>query len=298
MKDFFKIFGVLSLVVASFMFGRNHGEQKFQESEAYQSLLKGRTAAEFANNDVANARTKLQNILNTAETQKTEELLAQILNVFLVDLGLRIQNQEAFLKIKEQKAEETKAPPEVAIEKPKPARLPAERDEKKLETYLANQKKMKSFEWMLVNAQSSKEVKSILKNVEIKDLSSALKASKPGELSQFQSIFGSYRGRLMAIDGAPFSTLIFDITGNQEKANVKIQTIQNGRKNVHHSETDKLGFVMPESSGLILNLGSASSFYQVYKTETNQLAGYFYERLQNGTTKTIGSFVLNRVDQF
>ena len=56
-------------------------------------------------------------------------------------------------------------------------------------------------------------------------------------------------------------------------------------------------FKADEENMIIIENGSR--YFQIYKiNETQQLAGYFYERLINGTTKKIGTFILNRVDQF
>ena len=82
------------------------------------------------------------------------------------------------------------------------------------------------------------------------------------------------------------------------KGNIKIFRENSGTMENNFS-TNALGFSVDGSTSFVINPGGDNKFYQLYKIkETQQLAGFFYERLANGTTKTIGSFVLNRVDQF
>ncbi|MBC7421107.1 MAG: hypothetical protein H7328_10300 [Bdellovibrio sp.] len=288
MNDFFKIFTILCLVIGAFLFGRNYGEESFRQSIEFQSLLKKQTASDFTNNDLENVRAKLQNIINVAENKKIHDVLSQFYQVFKEDLNLKI--------------------PEIITKTELlPAAAPAakviisavDKEAEKEKSRVAKIKKMSSYEWMLTNAQSGSEVKDVLKHVEIKNMDSFLKNSKPVDVKKISQIFGSYRGRLFSVDGNAYSTLIFNVQSSGEVVNLKVETIQNGRSSLRTAETNQPGFMVEGSPGLILNFGTTNAYYQLYKNnDTNQLAGYFYERLVNGTTKTIGSFVLNRVDQF
>ena len=94
MKDFLKIFVILCLLVGAFMYGRNYGELTYRESEEYKTLVKAKEDLTFAKADLENVKAKFQNILDGSGSKKQEELLAQILQVFLVDLGLRAADNQ------------------------------------------------------------------------------------------------------------------------------------------------------------------------------------------------------------
>lgn len=302
MKDFLKIFGVLCLIVAAFAMGRNYGEKSLQDSTQYQAFLKDQVACQFDKNQYENLKAKFQNVVDGASTKKTEELLGQILQIFLADLGLRIQNQQAFLKIQScTPPEPATVPPVIPALAPQPAPL-AEKKSPRERAAVADIKKFHSYEWMLTNSGSASEVQSNLKNVEIKNIDPFLKSTTPATPQQMESIYGSYRGRVFDQSKNEFATLAIEINLRQESEKTlltgSIKMFKNGKETVgHRFTTSQLGYAINGSSGFIIDSGN--HYYQVYKiTGTQQIAGYFYERLPNGTTNTIGAFTLNRVDQF
>ena len=64
-------------------------------------------------------------------------------------------------------------------------------------------------------------------------------------------------------------------------------------------ESPQLGYKIEGSEGFLINFNNGKKYWHVYKLkDTQQLAGFMYEQMVNGTGKTIGSFVLNRTDQF
>ena len=297
MKDFVKIFSAVSVLVGVFLYGRKYGEDNFKQTEEYQALVKAKEEQGFTKNDLENAKIKFQNIIDGAETKKADELLGQILQIFLADLGLKIQNQKTFAKECVPTQEQQKTP--LLSQKPAPAKEEIEVKKDKRADY----RKLKSREWILQNSRDDLEIKKNLKNVEIKDMTSFLETTSSAKISKFENIFGSYRGRLFSVDDKEFSTLILEIKpyrdGAKEKVHIRIAEIRQGKTSERNSDTDEIGFISNSSNSFLLNYGESNKFYQIYKiSETNQLAGYFYEQLVNGTTKTIGSFVLNRVDQF
>ena len=297
MKDFVKIFSAVSVLVGVFLYGRKYGEDNFKQTEEYQALVKAKEEQGFTKNDLENAKIKFQNIIDGAETKKADELLGQILQIFLADLGLKIQNQKTFAKECVPTQEQQKTP--LLSQKPAPAKEEIEVKKDKRADY----RKLKSREWILQNSRDDLEIKKNLKNVEIKDMTSFLETTSSAKISKFENIFGSYRGRLFSVDDKEFSTLILEIKPYRdrakEKVHIRIAEIRQGKTSERNSDTDEIGFISNSSNSFLLNYGESNKFYQIYKiSETNQLAGYFYEQLVNGTTKTIGSFVLNRVDQF
>ncbi len=302
MRDFLKIFIVLCLLVGAFMYGRNYGELTYRESEEYKSLVKAKEDLTFVKADLENAKVKLQNIIDGAENKKQEELLAQILQVFLVDLGLRVSDHQA------NSLNKTATVPPTAPEQAKPALQKSTKDQVVVESPKEEKKfdikKLKSYEWILTNSATKEDLAKNLKNVEIRNLNLFLQGARAPAISEFEPIFGSYRGRIDDVNQKEYGSMLIEINANQQsekpsaKGNIKIFRENSGTMENNFS-TNTLGFSVEGSTSFVINPGNDNKFYQLYKIkETQQLAGFFYERLANGTTKTIGSFVLNRVDQF
>ncbi len=279
MKDFIKIFLVLCAMVGAFVYGRNYGEENFRQSDEFRGFVKSKEEQNFTKNDLENAKTKFQNILDSADVKKSEELLAQVLQVLTNDFGLKIKDQNSFIK---------QASIAMPIETPIKKEVIAKKEK------VFDYKRIKSYEWILKNSRDGAELKANLKNVEIKDIDSFLKKATISELGQRESLIGSYRGRIMDVTQNEYATLAFNI--NPLKSSIKI--FRNEKEaSAKDFETNELGLQVEGSSSIIIDNGT--TYYQLYKiADTQQIAGYYYERLVNGTTKTIGSFVLNRVDQF
>lgn len=298
MKDFLKIFILLCGFVGVFLFGRNYGEQTFKQSDEYKNFIKEKDEQSFFKNDFENAKAKLQNIIDSSTNKKSDEILAQILQVFLADLGIRIQNQNKLAQ------EQLSTPAQVkTVDEAEKVILPTENHhtvEKKEKFF--DYKKMKSYEWILTNATDSEDLQNNLKNVEIKDLDTYLKGAIETKPQQQEAIFGSYRGRIIDVIQKEYGTLAVEIAPLTENEKMKlkgsIKIFKNGKETTSKGfTTTQLGYHIEGSSAFIIDNGN--TYFQLYKVpETQQIAGYYYERLVNGTTKTIGSFVLNRVDQF
>lgn len=297
MKDFFKIFAVLSVFIFAFMFGRNYGENQFRSSEEFQSLLKKQTASDFNNNKLSNIRAKFQNIADTSAIKKPQELLRDIFQVLTDDLNVSIIDQADFVKplTKPIVAVEIKRDPQTESAAPIVKRAISK-------NALTDRKKFSSYEWMLTNSQNRDEVKNNLKHIEINDIDQFLKMTKPASPSQLTAVYGSYRGRVFDVNKNEFATMAIEMNPATIKEKDflvgSVKMYKNGKETMSNQfSTEKPGYAIDNSQGFIIDQGAR--FFQVYKiAETNQIAGFFYERLPRGTTKTIGNFVLNRVDQF
>ena len=198
----------------------------------------------------------------------------------------------------------TTSPTPTAAETKKPAVESAEKKEQAKIEKEFDLKKLKSYEWILTNSRDSEEIQKNLKNVEIKNLSAFLKLAKEEPLPAFEPVFGTYRGRMFDILKNEYGSMLIDIKliKKNEKDYVKgdIKIFMNGvEKSGNGFESSSLGFKIEGSEGFIINFNNNKRFYHVYKLkDTQQLAGFMYEQMVNGTNKTIGSFVLNRTDQF
>ncbi len=301
MKDFVKIFLALCFLVITFLFGRRYGEDNFKQTEEFQSLLKTRDEQNYTKNDFENAKTKFQNVIDGAETKKSDELLGQILQIFLADLGLRIQDQKTFIKstpIVSGETIKTKISPdrqtkEASVE----PHARAERKER-----LVDYKRLKSYEWILQNSANNQDLRKNLANVEIKNMDQFLRGAVEAKPQELENIFGSYRGRIMDINNKEYGTLAMEINPVPDSQPMKLKgslkIFKNGKETTSKGfMTTQLGYRVEGTAGIIIDNGN--TYFQIYKTtESQQIAGIYYERLVNGTTNIIGSFVLNRVDQF
>jgi len=304
MKDFLKIFTILCGFVGAFLYGRSYGEQTFKQSEEYLQFVKAKDEQIFLKNDIENAKAKLQNIIDGSENKKSDELLAQILQVFLADLGLKIQNQQTLkenltaAKIPVEKNKAISAPEGA----PAVNKLDSSEEPKSKPPKAFNYKKLKSYEWILMNAQGSEDIAGSLKNLEIKNMDSYMSEALVTRPEDESLLMGSYRGRIMDVTNKEYGTFVFEMgpssADGKEKFKGSITLFRNGRKeSVNSFSGTSLGYRFESSAGTVINFGN--NYYQMYKIpQTQQIAGFYYERLVNGTTKTIGSFVLNRVDQF
>lgn len=294
MKDFFKIFFILCGFVGAFLYGRNYGEQTFKQSEEYLKFVKAKDEQSFLKSDIENAKAKLQNIIDSTENKKSDEILSQILQVFLIDLGLKVHNQ----KLLKENTVIAPAIPAQTAETTNSQSIEPEQKAPKAFDY----KKLKSYEWILLNAQGSEDVAGNLKNLEVKNMDSYMAAATGTRPQDEAQLFGSYRGRIMDVTNKEYGTFSFEIVPwteegkDQFKGSIKL--FRNGRQeSTNNFSGTGLGYRFENSSGIVINFGN--NYYQLYKIpQTQQIAGFYYERLVNGTTKTIGSFVLNRVDQF
>lgn len=280
------------------MAGRNYGEKTFRETADFKELVKANEELKFTRAELETVKTKFQNILDNADTKKQEELLGQILQIFLADLGLKAANKA----ILENAAVAPTKPENAEIKKPV-LELVENKEKVKTEKEF-DLKKLKSYEWILANSRDSEEIQKNLKNVEVKDLTSFLKLAKAEPLQAFEPIFGTYRGRMFDILKNEYGSILMDIKlmKKNEKDYVKgdIKIFMNGAEKSGNSfESSQLGFKIEGSEGFVINFNNNKRFWHVYKMkDTQQLAGFMYEQMVNGTTKTIGSFVLNRTDQF
>lgn len=299
MSDFVKIFLFISAVVSAFLFGRGYGERTYRQSSEYKEFAKAKEELGYANNELENAKAKLQNIVDSADTKKTDELLGQILQVFLADLGLRIQNREAILK-----SAQNYSPPQLNVSPPIPkAEVVAEavKNEQPAPKN-TSQSKFKSSEWMLQNAESERQALRSLKKLELKKMSN-VSLELNGSTSECTNFLGTYRGSIIDDSNKRFGSLIFNLREkslegaqgysgtinwyNAENGNPLSQKVENG-----------CGKKITGLEGRIFDLAD-NRVIQVYKlSNLGKLGGIFYEVLPNGATNRLGSFVLGRTDIF
>ena len=309
MKDFLKILFVLVIVVIAFVSGRNYGDSSILESKDYKETKSNLADSARSDEELRLMKEKFQTLLDSADLKKADEVYGKMMTLFLVDLGLRISEQQqkdldagkAQLAICSPSATQT-----TAKVKEKPVEAPAEVKDQPEEVVektprfsKLNSGRFKSTEWTLVNSTSAAEILRNLEKVKLTDIDAFLKGAPQTSGQDLQKYFGTFRGKVSAVDGSDYGSLVIEI-GPAEKVNNVTGEVKFFRQGKVQSNsaftTDAWGYKPEGYQGNMVSMGDR--YLQIYKIEnSDKMAGNFYERLPNGTTKLIGSFVLNRTDR-
>lgn len=289
------------------MIGRNFGEKAFLESDEYKKIIASRDELDYARSDLENIKTKLQNVVDRGSNQKTDELLGQILQVFLADLGLQIQNKELLLQKAKQASAVVVAPAPVAgVSKPAvETKLEvAEEKPKKVQDWKKiSDLRYQQLEANLIEAKSDKDILNILKNLKINHLEKFLNLSEEAQASFYESFNGTYVGAIFDINSKHYGSLSYksNVTktaeGERVAGEINFSSVDHGKSSRTFDEK-AFGRVVYGFRSVVVN-HSDSKYFQFYRLKNvNKIAGNYYEKLPNGTTNLIGLFTLNRVDQF
>ncbi len=308
MSDFLKIFFILCGFVAAFVFGRNYGEKTITESKEYIKMRSDSAETEKTAAELAAIKNKFQDLLDSSDLKKADEVLSKIMTVFLADLSLHLSaDKEKDLSVgKAQCAPGLQAQTKTAPQQKTPdeAKQPTPVDNEASAAKSNSQNaKYKSNEWLLVNSRDDSEIRRNLKKIELKDIDTYLKGSPETWFNDSEKYFGSYKGRIIDINNKEYGLLSINLkpTKNKNGKNEitgEIEIFKNGKRESHSTFSGpNFGYSPIGSSGTVYSLGEGR--LQIYSIQdSGRLAGYFYEHLPNGTTKTIGTFILNRVDRF
>ena len=301
MKDFIKIFLVLIVIVIAFVTGRNYGEKTVVETTDYKTMSSAEQRISQTESELKNIKEKFQNLLDQNDLSKKEDMYSKMMTFLLVDLGLRLteEKQKEYDSVIKN-AEVVKESKTVLEVKREVAQITPK--EKKWSKHSAS--KFKSYEWMLQNTQTDLEARKILKDLEIKDLDSLLKNATNTDEQKGKKLFGTYRGKIFGVDHKEYGSLVIslkeklsEVESDKKGLEGDVKIFRQGQS-IGSSEfaQNNLGLTPAGTEGIIVEAGGR--YYQFYKIENSQkLGGYFYERLTNGTTKTIGSFLLTQTGQ-
>lgn len=303
MGDFLKIFLVLCGIVAAFFVGKGYGEQTFFASEDFKNIAKTKEELNYTRSELENAKVKLQNIINSADRQKTDELLAQILQVFLADLGIRIQNREAIL---DQAKGSTMALAPV-VEKA-PAKAPqlmttlpgldahasaenlqqAETPRKQVSERRLGQ--IKSNEWMLLNSEFDSK---LLKRVTLRNVSSFLANANP-EINDCDSFIGTFKGTLIGEDGSRQGSISFDLRNEKDSFFGKISWMNSPHPPISIGINGNCGLTSEPLAARFFTLSDTMSL-QVYPLANGlELTGNLYEK-RPGRFYRLGTFRIKKI---
>lgn len=252
---------------------------------------------------------KFQSLLDSADLKKADEVYGKMMALFLVDLGLRISDQQQkdldagktqLLMCAAQAGNAPAIKPAVPAQVSTPKALTEEAEGPKAPRFSQMPAgRFKSTEWTLVNSSSNSEILKNLEKVKLTDIDAFLKGAPQTSFSDLQKYFGTFRGRVSAVDGSNYGSLVIEI-GPAEKANQvtgEVKFFREGKVQSNSAFTSDYWGYRPEGyQGNMVSMGDRH--LQIYKIESSdKIAGNFYERLPNGTTKLIGSFVLSRTDR-
>jgi hypothetical protein len=296
-------------MAAAFFVGKGYGEQTFFASDSYKEIAKTKEELNYTRSELENAKVKLQNIVNNADRQKTDELLAQILQVFLADLGLQIQNRELILQQAKNSASVTSVPAEKPIEKPSQPEIKAPNTEtqasaatdsnlqtesQKTKAQLDAEKRLrqlKSDEWMLLNSEFSRK---LLDKVTIKNMSSFIAAANP-VVDDCQGYLGRFRGDFRAVDGTRQGSIIFELGDLNGTLGGKISWVKAPAPTISTMLSGSCGLRNKDLLARIFTL-SDSLYLQMYPiNESRELTGNIYEKLPVGNARKIGSFRIRKL---
>lgn len=305
MKDFLKILFVLIGLVIAFVSGRNYGEQTVVESKEYKEDKSHKAECTQAEEELKITKEKFQNLLDSADLKKADEIYGKIMTIFLVDLSLRISEAKQ-KELDEGKAKlsmcvdpQANRAVEKVIEKPKTQHEEAKAKEPQFSRISAG--RFKSTEWTLQNSTSNEEILKNLEKVKITSVDRFLVDSPETKFSDLQKYYGTFRGRMVAIDGSNYGSLVITVGPHSEKRSSvsgEVKLYREGKvESTQQFNGETWGNTPSGYQGNMVKIGQR--FLQIYKIENaDKIAGNFYERAPNGTTTLIGSFILNRTDKF
>lgn len=306
MKDFLKILFVLIAIVIAFVSGRNYGETSITESKDYKDTKSMISDNAHSEEELRLMKDKFQALLDSADLKKADEVYGKMMTLFLVDLGLRIsEQQQKDLDVGKAQLAMCSPASDKPVVKEKPVETPkqeasAEPKEKDSKFTKMAAGRFKSTEWTLVNSSSNAEILRNLEKVKLTDIDAFLKGAPETQFSDLQKYYGTFRGRVAAVDGTNYGSLVVSIGPSTDKNNQvtgEVKLYRNGNnESTSNFTSNTWGYTPSGFQGNMVSMGGR--YLQIYKIENaDKLAGNFYERLPNGTTKLIGSFVLSRTDR-
>lgn len=310
MKDFIKIFLVLCVIVGAFFYGRSYGEKTSDDSIEVRNLKSENFQSQTSQQELDNLKIKFQNLLDSSDLKKADEVLGKIMTIFLADLSLRVsdEKQKDFLEgkrlcsqnqINEQVAiesvkKETEEPKKEIEVRQKP-------EDHSLPPPIKNLAQFKLNEFSIMEAQDTDEILRTLDKLEVKKIDSLTNGADQASYEQSKKFLGSYRGSLIGADKKVYGTLVMNIELSEDKTKPFKGIIELFRNGSVTSRTrfasSSIGLSGNQSQSTIIDVGDGSSYLQTYKIDNlNKIAGIYYDRLPNGTSKTIGTVVLSRTD--
>lgn len=275
MKDFFKIFFILCVILGAFFAGRSFERGLLQQSEVQKA-------------SPPIAETKIEAPIEPLPLEKEDSKPEVKLDPNLIKEEPKPED------IKKEDPTETSFTTAISTTTPIVAATP------KPALKIPNEAKYKSNEWILINSEDDKLTKKTLEKLELKSLTPFLEISQNSTKEKIQEIAGNYRGTIFTINEKEYGSLILNImTREAEQNGVRgsVTILRNGSpENQIKFDANTLGYTPENFSAQLIEINK-QLYIQVYKLlMKSKVAGILYERLPLGTTKTIGTFILTKTD--
>lgn len=311
MRDFIKIFLVLTGIVIAFVSGRNYGENTVIQSQEYKLKISRLNEIEKSLQNFNSTKEKIQILFEDTEFNKKNDFYGQLLTLLVFDLDLDLSDQQR-KQIEQNKNYVNQC---VANNKPSVKKdesltedraVAAVEEDKERETSQkqkkwnkVGEKKFKSMESSLLQSLKDSDIRKNLNNLIISNMDAFIKESSTVQFEEIENYEGTYRGQVTAINGDSYGSLIVQIGVDKEAKGFVTENIKLYRQGREELTVDnKLKtYKQSEYSAVVMDL--ENRYLQIYKLQNKEkITGHFYERLPNGTSKLIGSFVLSRTDKF
>ena len=236
---FFKAFLYLAAFAFVFTLGENFGVKLVKSSEEYKSLLQSSIELRELQEEHGKLLGKLNNLIQSSESKKSEELLTQIIQLFLFDLALKVENKDAIIE---------KHAPELI----KKVSFQNSQNEKKNNAVISqaievplkeqSEKQYADFATRMYNViQGKVGILEGLKKLELHDLSAYLKTRRYSDnVTYCSGYIGRYSGSVIGNKGEQIGKFYFDFQNKLNREDIfqgKITWIGSEKKiNLSHAK--------------------------------------------------------------
>ncbi len=241
------------------------------------------------------------------KTEKADAMLAKLLKLFLIDVGLRLQEQSSRLESSQKSygtaSKNLSTKPQSAISAPK-CNYTKQTCEKmfgefKLALESINWKQKES---KLSGLSSEGKIDSFLNEVKVDNLFEYLKSSYKPKNNLYSRLIGLFSGDVIFDDGQPALKMEFQLKNDLEYkkgeyyGTYRIQLFRDGKSISNANGDGRLNFLKSynkKSKGFIINSGRW--YFHLYFGPTRQfLFGNVYEKKDVSTYHKVAKVILNR----
>lgn len=236
-----------------------------------------------------------------ARYEKAENILTQLLQILIADLGVRVK-QGQLEQLQDPASRLPLIESAIATQPtPAPAQTPVPTPAQALPAKTAANAEWKRQGALVAEIRAENDVREFLKKVEISDLYSELRQTTSLTQSQLDVLNGAYNGEMTFDDGKqrPWGVELRlngrlrnnQITGNHLLTlakDGKVFSRSAGRGNI----TDFTGFV-GDPNALLVEAGGDNGYFQLYHFEKlGYLSGNYYQKVGAGNFRKVGTVVL------
>lgn len=277
-----------SIAAVSFWLGRSSPIKEAVtvqtvSNESYKTALQGleQKMRQISEQDLAEYN-RLKD--RRAQYEKAEEILAKILQIFVADLGLRINKGDLDKLAKHQAAPAAApAPVETVAQAPPPPKKKAETPPP-TSAAPSDSLNWKVMERKLGEVRNEGDAEGFLKSVMVDNLFPSVRTAKPAMRSKLDHMVGRYRGQIRMTDaGQQPSEIEMELSlnpGNElAEGEYRIKISQNG--NVQSDSNGKGNFkdyyTAGDSAAIIVRTTPQNYLQLYWSAQLNQFFGNYYQ---------------------